>query len=150
MGKRAGTASLQRLLATLYLVVGEDKVLDTMEAEFNADDLFELIFASLTALSKDMGGSRKEAVDPRFKPAESNQLLTKGDLKNITAANAVVKELRSGSSQPAPYPAPYRSNGSFRGRGKGGKGRGCTGRKGEGQHRQRFSFGDTKPAEVSN
>jgi hypothetical protein len=153
-GEKAGwdrqVRVLQRLIATLYLVIGEDKVLDTMEAEFNADDLFELVFAFLTTLSKDIGGSRKGAVDRRFKPAESNPLLTKEDLKNITAANAVSKELRGGSSRPAPYPSPYRSNGNFRGRGKGGKGRGRASGKGKGQHRQRYTFGDNKPTEVTN
>lgn len=152
-GEKAGwdrqVRVLQRLVATLYLVIGQDKVLDTMEAEFNPDDLFELLFAFLASLSKDIGGSRKEAVDRRFRPAEAAPLLTKEDLKNITAANAVGKELRTGSTRSTPYPAPYRSNGG-RGRGKGGKGRGKASGKGKGQHRQRFSFSDNKPAESTN
>ena len=140
---------VQRLLVTLYLVIGQDKAVDTMEAEYSPDELFELLFAFLSALSRDISASRKQAVDRRFKPTDPTPRLTKDDLKNSTASNAVGKELRGNTSRTAPYPAPYRSYGGPQGRGKGDKGRGKAGGKGKRQHRQPFSFGDNKPAEVT-
>ena len=140
---------VQRLVFTLYLVIGQDKAVDSMEAEYSPNELFELLFAFLTALSRDIGSSRKQAVDRRFKPADTTPLLTKDGLKKVTAANAVGKEPRGSTPCTCPHHAPYRSYGGSRGRGKDGKGRGNSGGKGKGQHRQRFSFGDNGPAEVT-
>ena len=137
---------VQRLVVTLYFIIGQGKMVDTVEAQFGPYELFKLQFAFLTALSRDIGSSRKKAVDRRFKPVDTTPLLTKDDLKNITAANAVGKELRGNTPRASPCPAPYRSYGGPRGRGKGGKGREKSGGKGKGQHRQRFSFVENKPA----
>ena len=106
---------VQRLVVTLYLVIGQDKAVDAMEAEYSPDELFELLFAFLSALPRDISTSRKQAVDRRFKPTDPTPLLTKDDLKNITAAKALGKELRGNTSRTAPYPSPYRSYGGPRG-----------------------------------
>ena len=84
-----------------------------------------------------------------FKPTDPTPLLTKDDLKNLLAANAVGKELRGSVTRAAPYPSPYRSYGGPRGGGKGGKGCEKACGKGKSQHRQRFTFGENKPAEVT-
>ena len=140
---------VQRLVFTLYLFIGQEKAVDAMEVEFSPDELFKLFFAFFTALSRDIGSSRKQAVDQRFKPADATPLLTKEDLKNITAVNAVGKELCGNLTRTAQYPSPYRSYGGHRGRGKGGEGPGKTGGKDKGQNWQSFSFGDNEPAEVT-
>ena len=139
---------VQRLVVTLYLAIGQDKAVDAMEAEYSPNKLFKLFFAFLTSLSRDIGSSRKQAVDRRFEPADPTPLLTKDDLKNITAANPVCKDLRGNMSRTAPYPPHYRSYGGTRVREKGGKGRGKAGGKGKDQHRQRFTFGDNKPGQI--
>ena len=95
----------------MYLVIGQYNAVDAMEAEFSPDEQFELLFAFLTALSRDIGSSRKQALDRRLEPADATPLLTKDDLKNITAANAVGKELRGNTSRTAPFPAPHGSYG---------------------------------------
>ena len=98
-----------------------------MGAEFSPAELFELLFALLTDFWRDIGTSRKQAVDRRFKPPDRKTLLTKDDLENITAANTVGKDLRGNKSRTAAYPVPYRSYGGPRGQEKGGKGRGKAG-----------------------
>ena len=97
---------VQRLVVTLYLVIGQDKAVDAMEAEYSPDELFELLFAFLWALSRDISASRKQAMDQRFKPTDPTPLLTKDDLKNLSAANAMCKELRGRVTRAAPYPSP--------------------------------------------
>ena len=54
---------VQRPVVTLYLAIGQDKAVDAMEAEYSPDELFELLFAFLSALSRDISASRKQAVD---------------------------------------------------------------------------------------
>ena len=106
---------VQRLVFTLYLVIGQDKAVDKMEAEYSPDELFELLFAFLSALLRYIGASRKQVVDRRFKPADPTPLLTKDGLKNITAASAIGKELGGNISRTEPYPAPYSSYSGPRG-----------------------------------
>ena len=54
---------LQRLVVTLYLVIGQDKGAGAMEAEYSPDELLQLFFALLTVLSRDIVPSRIQAVD---------------------------------------------------------------------------------------
>ena len=61
---------VQRLVVTLYLAIGQDKAVDAMGADYSPDELFELLFAFLSAFSKDISASRKQAVDLRFKPTD--------------------------------------------------------------------------------
>ena len=49
---------VQGLVVTLYPFTGQDKAVDAMEADFSPAELFELLFAFLTALSMDLGSSR--------------------------------------------------------------------------------------------
>ena len=140
---------VQRLVVTLYLVIGQDKAVDAMEAEYSTDELFELLFAFLSALSRDISASKKQVVDRRFKPTDPTPLLKKDNLKNLMAANAVGKELRGSLTRTAPYPSPYRLYGGPRRQGKGGKGRGKAGCQGKCQHRQRFTFRENKLDEVT-
>ena len=54
---------VQRLVVTLYLVIGQNKAVDVTEADFSPDELFKLLLTFLTAFLRDIGSSRKQAVD---------------------------------------------------------------------------------------